>query len=530
MDGREGSPSMLSVSESANEGYQSAFWEGQANDNDPEKGEVAVAEESSLLDIPIGHSSAPSMASSTNLSRRRSSLAINVDALQFIPDSVSIPKVALDNPEKHGEGFKDAYVTYEVITSNLSSHEERKEFRVRRRYQDFLRLLDKLGPELEAGIIVPPIPEKNTLGFMDRFSPDFIKKRQLRLERFLQRILIHPQLSIHPALRAFLTQPVLGLSSEEAENEQRGDGSQFDSPNKSSSMVGQIGESIAGVLFRKGRPVEERFQVMKNLAGMLESNFDRVAEDHAKLIGEFKGLADAVTSSATALSQLSSAFGHFERLVFAPDNNFSDHSSTTIARPVRGLLADYGQVLEEEAVSAASIVEQLGAKVQLLLADYADYCQNARQALKLRDQRQFDVQEMTESLTTATDELAVLSGTGDAEVDRFTAGKTAVFNFLNEKVDQLRGLDPIAAKSERKRKFEQRIVDLEISLEKAKAASAKVDETIVREFSLFQQVLRYDFAKNLVPNMKEVWHDHLKRVEHCWDSFAQDTLGTTADL
>jgi len=116
-----------------------------------------------------------------------------------------ISGLSVNSPEKHGEGFKDAYVTYLITSRTVDG----KEHRVRRRYQDFLWLLERFQGELQSGIILPPLPEKNRLEYLDRFSPEFIQKRQLSLERFLARLMLHDRLASHPMTLHFLTKDFL---------------------------------------------------------------------------------------------------------------------------------------------------------------------------------------------------------------------------------------------------------------------------------------------------------------------------------
>ena len=71
---------------------------------------------------------------------------------------------------------------------------------VLRRYSDFLWLYERLHAE-RAGAIVPPIPEKQPVG---RFSPTFVEERRMQLERFLRRVLVHPELADAPSVDTFL--------------------------------------------------------------------------------------------------------------------------------------------------------------------------------------------------------------------------------------------------------------------------------------------------------------------------------------
>eukprot|EP01099_Mayorella_cantabrigiensis_P002015 TRINITY_DN187_c0_g2_i1.p1 TRINITY_DN187_c0_g2~~TRINITY_DN187_c0_g2_i1.p1 ORF type:complete len:439 (-),score=126.61 TRINITY_DN187_c0_g2_i1:102-1235(-) len=74
---------------------------------------------------------------------------------------------------------------------------------VRRRYSDFVWLRSQLvvnHPE----IIVPPIPQKKTDKFMDRFGIEFLEKRRKGLELFLNRVALHPVLIASMDLNTFL--------------------------------------------------------------------------------------------------------------------------------------------------------------------------------------------------------------------------------------------------------------------------------------------------------------------------------------
>ena len=71
---------------------------------------------------------------------------------------------------------------------------------VLRRYSDFLWLYERLHKE-RAGAIIPPLPEKQAVS---RFSPEFVEERRQQLERFLRRLILHPELMDADALMTFM--------------------------------------------------------------------------------------------------------------------------------------------------------------------------------------------------------------------------------------------------------------------------------------------------------------------------------------
>ena len=71
---------------------------------------------------------------------------------------------------------------------------------VLRRYSDFLWLYTRLHKE-RAGGIIPPLPEKQAVS---RFSSSFVEERRRHLEKFLQRIAVHPELYDATCFETFL--------------------------------------------------------------------------------------------------------------------------------------------------------------------------------------------------------------------------------------------------------------------------------------------------------------------------------------
>ncbi|XP_038067971.1 sorting nexin-7-like isoform X2 [Patiria miniata] len=110
--------------------------------------------------------------------------------------------ITVDDFQKHVFTI-DTYITYRVFTRTTRSAFDEPEYSVRRRYQDFLWLRQKLL-ETEETHIIPPLPEKHSMR-MDRLSKDFTITRQAALHKFMQRISEHPVVSFNEYLKVFLT-------------------------------------------------------------------------------------------------------------------------------------------------------------------------------------------------------------------------------------------------------------------------------------------------------------------------------------
>ncbi|KAI8871141.1 Vps5-domain-containing protein [Ramicandelaber brevisporus] len=82
---------------------------------------------------------------------------------------------------------------------------------VRRRYTDFVWLFNQLSAT-HPGAIVPPLPEKQSLG---RFEDEFIESRRAALARFLSSVARHPLFRDHVDFQIFLESDSFGAESAE---------------------------------------------------------------------------------------------------------------------------------------------------------------------------------------------------------------------------------------------------------------------------------------------------------------------------
>lgn len=120
-------------------------------------------------------------------------------------------EISVEEPKKQGEGY-GSFVVYKVSTRTNLPYFRRPKSTVYRRFSDFRGLRDKLAVKhLTLGRIVPPAPKKDAVGTAkvkmskDELGQDeFIEKRRLALERFLNRTASHETLRADPDFREFL--------------------------------------------------------------------------------------------------------------------------------------------------------------------------------------------------------------------------------------------------------------------------------------------------------------------------------------
>jgi sorting nexin-4 len=101
--------------------------------------------------------------------------------------SIKMTSPQITEPLKHGEGSQ-SFISY-LVTHQPSSTSTSTKIQVRRRFQDFILLHQSLLEQYPQ-CIIPPLPSKHRIEYVtgDRFSTDFIQKRIISLQSFLDRI------------------------------------------------------------------------------------------------------------------------------------------------------------------------------------------------------------------------------------------------------------------------------------------------------------------------------------------------------
>ncbi len=123
------------------------------------------------------------------------------------PEDDAVGYITVSDPVIHADGM-NKYTSYRVecrppaqTDSNPNDNSVYHPFSsVLRRYSDFLWLYDCLHNE-RPGAIVPPLPDKQAVS---RFSPEFVEDRRVGLEKFLRRVVCHPELGDVDCLMTFL--------------------------------------------------------------------------------------------------------------------------------------------------------------------------------------------------------------------------------------------------------------------------------------------------------------------------------------
>ncbi|KAF8916308.1 Vps5 C terminal like-domain-containing protein [Mucidula mucida] len=196
---------------------------------------------------------------------------------------------------------------YTVHTRTSSPLFAKPAFSVLRRYSDFLWLYEMLNIN-NPGVVVPPVPEKNTFG---RFDDQFVRQRRLGLEKCIQKIANHPVLGKDEDLKLFLESDTFSLDIKHRKAELA---------NERGGLMASIGQTLTGPRFNE---TDEWFDRQKAYLDSLES--------------QLRGLAKAIEFVAKQRSDISVATGEFAQTV-------ADLSTCDIASQLAQSLAGLGDV------------------------------------------------------------------------------------------------------------------------------------------------------------------------------------------
>ncbi|XP_026528086.1 sorting nexin-30 isoform X2 [Notechis scutatus] len=198
--------------------------------------------------------------------------------------------VTVDDPKKH-VCTMETYITYRVTTKTTRAEFDLPEYSMRRRYQDFDWLRNKLE-ESQPTHLIPPLPEKFVVkGVVDRFSEEFVETRRKALDKFLKRIADHPVLSFNEHFHVFLTAKDLNAYKKQG-----------------MALLTKMGESVkyvTGSYKLRSRPLE--FAAMEYLVELREYGpvYSTWSALETEVSEPLEGVSACIGNCCTALEELS---------------------------------------------------------------------------------------------------------------------------------------------------------------------------------------------------------------------------------
>lgn len=377
------------------------------------------------------------------------------ETLEILPMTITV-----DEPRKHNDPTQGTYVTYFVSTqTTLETFKNTTQpNHVRRRFQDFVWLHNALTLEYPA-CIIPPLPDKHRFEYIkgDRFSNEFISKRKLSLQWFLDRISKHPILQRSQSARVF-------LESNDFRSDKRVQSTHVPPPN---TLMGSIGDTLVNAFARLKKP-DERFEEMKEMVNRLEENLNTIERLYMRINKRQRDLQKDYTSFANSIQGLSALETNIKKTL---------HQFAETCKAYSKVMSEMSE--KEELLFLNEIHELLA------------YCYAAKDVLKARDQKQLDFEELSRYL----DQAAV-------EKERILHPKfndrTNIAEYVTDKINEVRGISMQQARREKLSRLESKIKELQEEVTRANDESHKFSIQVVKEFDLFQRTKIVELKQGLL--------------------------------
>ncbi len=219
--------------------------------------------------------------------------------------------ITVCDPVKQEQGAMSTYITYKVNTSTDRQDFHYGQFSVIRRYRDFLWLHDRLGEEFP-GIINPPLPERRT-GMINRFEPEFIEKRRKELERYLNRVASHEELSSSNYFMTFLQADDAALAEKKEEyKRQKLESGKEGTPGAKftkwfDGAMSAVMKLRVGMEGESKSDVDKQFEHMEQYVNELDVQIHQVAKHASSLVKKQEILGNTMYDFGFAFTQLASS-------------------------------------------------------------------------------------------------------------------------------------------------------------------------------------------------------------------------------
>ncbi|OQO12561.1 hypothetical protein B0A48_02023 [Cryoendolithus antarcticus] len=188
----------------------------------------------------------------------------------------------------------NSHTVYSVTTRTTSKAYMNPSFTVTRRYRDFLWLYEQLHTN-NPGVVVPPPPEKQTVG---RFDANFIESRRMALERQVNKTAGHPILQHDGDLKTFLESEAFNVDIKHKDRKDPLLGA-----GESKGIMSSIGISVGS---SGGKFIEhdDWFHDRRVYLDALENQLKALQKSTDTVIAQRKALADACGDLSVSLHSL----------------------------------------------------------------------------------------------------------------------------------------------------------------------------------------------------------------------------------
>ncbi|KAN0124811.1 hypothetical protein V8E52_001363 [Russula decolorans] len=396
------------------------------------------------------------------------------------------------DPIKELAETKDAYVSYLVTAKTNLSIFSSPNPSSRRRFQDFVFLRNNLSKDFPA-CVVPPLPDKHRMEYVtgDRFSPEFMERRRQDLHRFLQRIARHPTLQRSTLVRAFFESTEWHVIMHQHVAHPPG-------PEQSQGVIDNLSDTLLNAFARVRKP-DERFLVMRE-------NVDKFEESLSTSERVWNRVRSR-TTAGTPDSPGEDLTGDYHDLAVAVQGlGFLESGITDQLNHFSNTLLEFSALLRH---TTQNTIDPFLVHLHSLLA----YSHAHRAVLKLRDQKQLDLEELTEYLSGVTAERDRLAAIISGHAGSSGLGLSA---YLRDKMDAIRGADDDRSRVEKMKKLDAKINELNEAVTTAHETSDTFSNETLCEQSTFQYAKEAEM-KEMLSNLADGQIELYRSAMEEWD-------------
>ncbi|KAI8887122.1 hypothetical protein K501DRAFT_212500 [Backusella circina FSU 941] len=369
--------------------------------------------------------------------------------------------ITIADPQKQQDGPQSTFISFLVTTNTLVDTFSSKNPRpVRRRFQNFVWLHTALSLEYPA-CIIPPLPDKHRLEYIkgDRFSSEFIQRRQLSLQWFLDRISKHPVLQRSQCTRIF-------LESTDFKNDKR---AQIRNVPASATVFESLSDTLLNA-FAKIKKPDEKFEELKEMIDKLEDNLNTVERLYTRINKRQQDLQNDYTSFASSIQGLS-----------ALETNITN-SLHQFAETAKAYSKAMREMTEREEMQFLNEIHELLA-----------YCHAAKDVLKARDQKQLDFEGLSDYLHQTEQEKE-----RTLYPNRKFNNNVHIADYVTDKINEVRGVNMEHARREKLNRLDKKLKELRDEVTKANDDSHAFSDQVVKEFTVFQKTKTFELKQGLL--------------------------------
>ncbi|GAA5957376.1 hypothetical protein JCM21900_006879 [Sporobolomyces salmonicolor] len=358
------------------------------------------------------------------------------------------------------EGTADMFVSYLVCAQTDLPTFASKTPSARRRFQDFVFMRDALVKDFPA-CVVPPLPDKHRMEYVvgDRFGPEFIERRRVDLERFLQRVSRHHKLSRTAIFQNFLE------STEWNVYKHKHTAASAHSDDPPSGLLDNLSDTLLNAFSKLKKP-DDRFTAIRAHLDSFEEGLASIERLGARsrtrlgdLSGDYEDLAVSVQGLGYLESGITEPLMRFERALVEFGESVKDHS----------------------AASSEGFLEHLHSLLS--------YSHAFKAVLKLRDQKQLDFEELSTYLSNVVMERERLAG-------GYGYGM-GIGSYFKEKMEGLRGGETDMSRAARLGRLDAKIKELQDAVLHSQSTSSAFNDSVLEEHVIFREIKRLEMKQLL---------------------------------